>query len=328
MRLGAIPVALWALALGVGVLQAGARAQVEPNPCDVWNYQGAIVQTDGKTPPDGPRAIEFRLYTEGTFENAGATPIWGERQVDVQVTDGRFSVTLGTGADIDDDANGQPDVPHGRVTEAFQHSSVWVGVRVPPSPEIPIRQQIISAPYAIAAQTAVRARNGVRPGTIVMFAGPPENLPDGWLLCDGGAYSASDDDEKYKALFDAIRYHWGGAGDSFNVPDLRGRALVGEGQGIPNADASPALTERALGEVFGEETHALQMPEMPRHTHSYTDYYRSTNGEGGAGANTTSASKNMTTDARETGSTGGQNGVATPHNNLQPSAVVTFIIKY
>lgn len=328
MRMGGIPVALWVLAFGFGVVALASPAQGEPNPPAVWNYQGAIVQADGKTPPDGFRAIEFRLYTEGSFENTNAAPIWGERQANVQVTDGRFSITLGAGAGIDDNGDGEPDVPHGKVTEAFQNSIVWLGIRVPPSAEIPIRQQIVSAPYALAAHTAVRARNGVRPGTIVMFAGDPEHLPEGWLLCDGSSYSMSDDNEKYKALFDAIRYAWGGTGDMFTVPDLRGRALVGEGQGVPNDATSPALTPRVRGELFGEETHALQISEMPRHSHSYTDYYRNTNGEGGAGANTTSASKNMTTDNRETSTAGGLNGVVVPHNNMQPSAVVAFIIKY
>jgi len=319
MRIGGAAVALWVLAFGFGTASLPAQAHDEPNPPALWNYQGAIVQADGKTPPDGLRDIEFRLYTQGSFENPSAVPIWGERQTNVQVTNGRFSVTLGSGTEIDDDANGQPDVPHGKVTEAFQNSIIWLGIRVPPSPEIPIRQQIVSAPSAIAAHTAVTARHGVRPGTIVMFAGPAELLPDGWLLCDGSSYSKSQDNKKYKALFDAVGYTWGGADDTFTVPDLRGRALIGEGQGVPNDATSPALTPRALGQTLGEEGHALIPGEMPEHSHAYIDTYNNTNGEGGPGANTTDASKETKTDSGVTGSTGGEGGAVPPHNNMQPS---------
>ncbi|WP_175868723.1 phage tail protein [Bartonella gabonensis] len=52
-----------------------------------------------------------------------------------------------------------------------------------------------------------------------------ERLPDGWLLCDGQAYSRS----TYRALFDAIGTIWGD-GDgvaTFNVPDFRGMFLRG-----------------------------------------------------------------------------------------------------
>ncbi|WP_139413126.1 phage tail protein [Bartonella mastomydis] len=59
------------------------------------------------------------------------------------------------------------------------------------------------------------------------FIGPfaMERLPEGWLPCDGGAYSR----RTYRALFDAIGTTWG-AGDgvsTFNVPDFRGMFLRG-----------------------------------------------------------------------------------------------------
>lgn len=52
-----------------------------------------------------------------------------------------------------------------------------------------------------------------------------ERLPNGWLLCDGRAYSR----RTYRALFDAIGTTWG-EGDgatTFNVPDFRGMFLRG-----------------------------------------------------------------------------------------------------
>ncbi|WP_375673930.1 phage tail protein, partial [Bartonella sp. TS82HLJMH] len=52
-----------------------------------------------------------------------------------------------------------------------------------------------------------------------------QSLPDGWLLCDGRAYSR----EAYRDLFLLIGTTWGeGDGvETFNVPDLRGMFLRG-----------------------------------------------------------------------------------------------------
>src|SRR5260370_42480921 len=55
----------------------------------------------------------------------------------------------------------------------------------------------------------------------------------------------------YSALFQAIGTNWGSVdGSSFNVPDLRGRAPIGTGQGVN-------LTNRTVGQLIGEETHIL-----------------------------------------------------------------------
>ncbi len=50
-------------------------------------------------------------------------------------------------------------------------------------------------------------------------------VPGGWLLCDGRAVSRT----TYSKLFDVITTLYG-AGDNsttFNIPDLRGRSIVG-----------------------------------------------------------------------------------------------------
>jgi hypothetical protein len=59
-------------------------------------------------------------------------------------------------------------------------------------------------------------------GVVLPWAGiqvPPCN----YLLCDGSSYSKSE----YKKLFDTIQYTYGGSGDSFKVPDMRGRFPLG-----------------------------------------------------------------------------------------------------
>jgi microcystin-dependent protein len=60
-------------------------------------------------------------------------------------------------------------------------------------------------------------------GCMMHYAG--NSSPSGWILCDGTARSKSD--SLYAPLFAIIGYTFGGAGDSFNPPDLRDKMLVG-----------------------------------------------------------------------------------------------------
>ncbi len=99
----------------------------------------------------------------------------------------------------------------------------------------------------------------------------------GWLLCDGTAVSRS----TYSGLFSVIGTTWG-TGDgstTFNVPDLRGRTLVGVGTGS-------GLTARAMAATGGTETHALATSELPVHNHTITDGGHSHSASGGAHTHT------------------------------------------
>lgn len=88
------------------------------------------------------------------------------------------------------------------------------------------------------------------PGEMVVFGGAV--APAGWLICDGSAVSRT----VYSALFAAIGIAWG-SGDgatTFNVPDLRDRAVVG------------ASGTKGRGTVGG--TTQLTSSHLPSHTHS------------------------------------------------------------
>ena len=97
------------------------------------------------------------------------------------------------------------------------------------------------------------------PGVIQMYAGSV--VPTGWLLCDGSAVSRT----TYAALYAAFGgasspYGQGDGATTFNLPDARGRMLVGAGAGV-------SLTNRVLGATGGTETHTLTTAEMPNHGH-------------------------------------------------------------
>jgi microcystin-dependent protein len=93
-------------------------------------------------------------------------------------------------------------------------------------------------------------------GEIRIFAG--NYAPAGWLLCQGQTLQVS----QYQALFAVIGDQYGGDGTvTFGLPDLRGRTVIGEGQGVD-------LTNRTLGEKDGEETVTLDASEIPSHAHT------------------------------------------------------------
>ena len=89
------------------------------------------------------------------------------------------------------------------------------------------------------------------PGTMTMFAGA--TAPTGYLLCDGSSYSTT----TYPALFAVIGYTYGGAGNTFNVPDMRGRVPDGVSSGVSG------ITDKTLGQTGGSETHTLTVDEIP-----------------------------------------------------------------
>lgn len=163
-------------------------------------------------------------------------------------------------------------------------------------------------------------------GIIQMFAGATP--PTGWLVCDGSAISRT----TYATLFAAIGTTWGSGDGSttFNIPDLRGRAPIGAGTGSD-------LTARTLGGKFGEETHVLTAGEtgLRAHTHEFTQptirmKYASVGASGSVNRPASSGTNYTTSIASASGGavgavTGGEKS-GSAHNNMQPSAVVNFII--
>lgn len=149
-------------------------------------------------------------------------------------------------------------------------------------------------------------------GTVVAYAGA--TAPAGWLLCDGATYQRS----QYPALAAVL----GVTGESFTVPDLRGRFLMGASASHPRAQTG------------GEEAHTLTEAEMPAHAHPVIGRGLPGKWEQGVGifATNLGAGSGWTSvssyDAKAPGWLEAKSkGGGKPHNNLPPFYSIGYIIK-
>ena len=97
----------------------------------------------------------------------------------------------------------------------------------------------------------------------------------GWLLCNGRAL----DKARFPLLFNTIGYSFGGSGDSFNLPDARGRvtsAIGPDGNGI---DGDQTWVQ---GAIAGTQRETIDICEMPSHTHTISDAFTGISGTNSA----------------------------------------------
>ena len=87
--------------------------------------------------------------------------------------------------------------------------------------------------------TASNLNGPVPSGGIIMWSGSVNDIPDGWLLCDGRPRTATE-----------------------NTPNLSGRFIVGIGRSAP----SPSHNYQ-LGEKSGSDNISLTISNMPNHDH-------------------------------------------------------------
>jgi microcystin-dependent protein len=148
--------------------------------------------------------------------------------------------------------------------------------------------------------------------------------PRGWAFCDGSLLPISQN----TALFSLIGTIYGGDGRTTTaLPDLRGRAPMGTGNG-------PGLTPRQLGQKTGAETATLTSAQLPQHAHGM----RASSNSADLGAPTPNRSL-----ARSSGGFAYQQDAASnlvdlapeavpnqggnqPHNNMMPYLTINFCI--
>jgi hypothetical protein len=104
-------------------------------PPSTMSYQGHLTNGVSVNVPDGPYALTFKLYDV----SSGGVALWTETQGSVTVTNGLFSVVLGSTTPL--------AVPFDR--------QYWLGVTVGADPEMAPRALLTSVPYAMATRTPV-----------------------------------------------------------------------------------------------------------------------------------------------------------------------------
>jgi len=87
---------------------------------------------------------------------------------------------------------------------------------------------------------------------------PYNFAPRGWAVCNGQTLPIS----QYAALFSLIGTFYGGNGiNNFQLPNLQGRCALSFG-------TAPSGTPYVIGQLAGEASHTLLLPELPAHVHT------------------------------------------------------------
>ncbi len=163
--------------------------------------------------------------------------------------------------------------------------------------------------------------------------------PYGWLPCDGSSFNPT----TYQTLYAVIGIKFGGNGQtSFQVPDLRGSALVSAGQ-------TPHGSNFLFAKATGTEQVTLTASNLPVHNHTFNGVtggaataklsiadnntsYISNFGYLSAGAATiapaylTAAQTPITLNTATISPAGGKNGACSPHENRSPFVAINYYI--
>jgi len=148
---------------------------------------------------------------------------------------------------------------------------------------------LLGAPPTLAAHAAPKSYvDALLPvGMMMAFGGPV--APSGWALCDGSPKSTTD--PAYVALFTTIGYAFGGSGGTFNLPDTRGKTVVGRSAGDAlfgnvgstggSRDASlPSHSHTVNPHSHGGTTQATDINhthDLQNHTHGLGNHYHDSN---------------------------------------------------
>ena len=132
---------------------------------------------------------------------------------------------------------------------------------------------------------------GVPIGTIVMWSGSPNEIPNGWRLCDGD----NTDQERI----------------GLEIPNLSGQFVVGYNPNDNDFDK--------IGSIGGEKSVTLNIDEIPNHSHEISSIK----------SKYSSASQTESLELLESGSKSfltSTTGGGKSHNNLPPYMVLAYII--
>jgi microcystin-dependent protein len=150
---------------------------------------------------------------------------------------------------------------------------------------------------------------------------PFDFAPKGWAFCDGQVLPTSQN----LALWSLLGNTYGGDGDTFALPDLRGSAAMHPGQGR-------GLSPRYIGESGGKAAVPLQTSDMPAHAHALradTADAGDTNDPGTSSAFAQSAGGTLyqgNSNSALADQAIAPAGEGAAHNNMQPYLTCNFTI--
>jgi microcystin-dependent protein len=215
-----------------------------------FNYQAVARDIYGQVLQNQLVELRFSLIP-GQY----APPAWEETQEATTDVFGAFSLTVGKGVSTGGGTLNTYDELD------FAAADYWLKVELKDGDEffeISFRE-LMTVPYAEVARNAIPNP----PGTILAFAGPLENIPDGYLPCDGSLV----DNEAYPLLYAAIGNSWGGDVTHFNLPDCRGMFLRGVDHGADNDPDAADRTSSNTGGNTGDNVGSVQDDEFGEHNH-------------------------------------------------------------
>ncbi|RMF17031.1 MAG: tail fiber protein [Candidatus Dadabacteria bacterium] len=247
--------------------------------------------------------MDFELYNVAT----GGSALWSDSFDPVTVTNGRFSVVLGSKVALPD--------------SVFQTPTLYLQIAVDDSGgSAPVvlgsRQRIHASPFAVRTEraryadqadwavTATSTQHGVPTGTMMIWPGDSHAIPDGWLPANGACMEISRNPDLYATIGStgawdqASAQPCSGLGTTrFALPDMRGQFLRGADQvyWINDPSGSGKVDVTTLGLSYGvgrdpdeatrvggygaEKVGSRQGDELRSHTHSWS--WRDANGGNG-----------------------------------------------
>ncbi len=288
-----------------------------------FNYQAVVRNAEGVLLSNSDVSLRISLYPG----QQATTPTWVETHKVHTDFSGCFGITVGKGTrDEKSVAVNYKDI---------NYASVYYWMKIEILEGTNYREvsyaQLPSSPYS---EVAYNANLTFPPGIIIPFAGPVENIPEGWLLCDGSAISRSEHANLYRAI--GVCWGTGDGSTTFNIPDLRGmflRGVSGDSGNDPDAESRIVLTDK--GGNTGNNVGSYQGDAIRNITGSCGTFGGENRGDlpdSGALWRETGVAKNRGEDSNGSGirsvNIDASRVVPVGGDNRPKNVYVTYIIKY
>lgn len=282
--------------------------------------------------PAKEKTYFIRENTTGSFntflKTAGGTAVGIQQGTNIMVaTDGTTIVTSGETSVANFTANALTVTGNVSVATLVASGNVSVNsaaVTGNVSVASVVASGSITAATLVGNGAGITGLNILPTGAVLPYGGM--GAPSGFVLADGASLSRT----TYAALFAIFGTQYGTADAStFRVPDLRGRVVAGyDSMGGSSADRLTNFTGGVNGDVLGGfgglESCLLTgaMSGVAAHTHLYNKVViNAVDGSTGDVGFSTDRPISAATEENNTAD------AAQAHNNVQPTLILTFIIK-